>query len=154
MTQVVTGILIGTVVAAVGALVNYLLGLRRDRQRWDYEDERQRERWNREDQQRREEWDYEHEFRDYVERRSAYMEFVASTDRLFAGDHSEEAFREYRQREAVVRLLAPAEVEKAADKLGYTARESSVGNAEYRGVLQVFLKAAREDLGKPPPPWA
>ena len=53
-----------------------------------------------------------------------------------------------------MRLLAPAEVEKAADKLGYTARESSVGNAEYRGVLQVFLKAAREDLGKPPLPWA
>ena len=73
---------------------------------------------------------------------------------MFAGDHSEEAFREYRQREAVVRLLAPAEVEKAADKLGYTARESSVGNAENREVLQVFLKAAREDLGKPPPPWA
>ena len=80
MTQVVTGILIGAVVAAVGALVNYLLGLRRDRQRWDREDERQRERWNREDQQRREEWDHEHEFRDYVERRSAYSEFVASTD--------------------------------------------------------------------------
>jgi ribosomal protein L15E len=71
---------------------------------------------------------------------------------LFAGDHSEEAFQEYRQREAVVRLIAPAEVEKAADKLGYIARKSRVGNTEYRGVLQVFLKAAREDLGKPPPP--
>jgi len=153
VTQVVTGILIGAVVAAVGALVNYLLGLRRDRQRWDREDERQRERWNRENQQRREEWDHEHEFRDYEERRSAYSELAASTDRLFAGDHSEEAFQEYRQREAVVRLIAPAEVEKAADKLGYIARKSSVGNTEYRGVLQVFLKAAREDLGKPPPPW-
>ena len=153
MTQVVTGILIGAVVAAVGALVNYLLGLRRDRQRWDREDERQRERWNREDQQRREEWDHEHDFRDYAERRSAYSEFVASTDRLFAGDHSEEAFREYRQCDAVVRLVAPAEVEKAADQLGYTARKSMVGNAEYRGALQRFLKAAREDLGKPPPPW-
>jgi hypothetical protein len=118
VTQVVTGILIGAVVAAVGALVNYLLGVQRDRQRWDREDERQRDRWNREDQQRREEWDHEHDFRDYEERRSAYSEFMASTDRLFAGDHSEEAFQEYRQRAAVVRLIAPAEVEKAADKLG------------------------------------
>ena len=115
MTQVVTGILIGAVVAAVGALVNYLLGLRRDRQRWDREDERQRKRWSREDQQRREDWDYEHEFRDYEERRSAFSEFVASTDRLFTGDHSEEVFRDYRQRDAVVCLIAPAEVEKAMD---------------------------------------
>ena len=153
MTQVVIGILIGAVVAAVGALVNYLLGVRRDRQRWDREDERQRDRWNREDQQRREEWDHEHDFRDYEERRSAYSEFMASTDRLFAGDHSEEAFQENRQRDAVVRLIAPAEVEKAADKLGYIARGSMVGNAEYRGALQEFIKAAREDLGKPPPPW-
>jgi predicted acylesterase/phospholipase RssA len=153
VTQVVTGILIGAVVAAVGALVNYLLGVRRDRQRWDREDERQRDRWNREDQQRREEWDHEHDFRDYEERRSAYSEFMASTDRLFAGDHSEEAFQEYRQHDAVVRLIAPAEVEKAADKLGYIACGSTVGNAEYRGALQEFIKAAREDLGKPPPLW-
>ena len=153
MTQVVTGIVIGAVVAAVGALVNYLLGVRRDRQRWDREDERQRDRWNREDQQRREEWDHEHDFRDYEERRSAYSEFMASTDRLFAGDHSEEAFREYRQRDAVVRLIAPAEVEKAADKLVYIARGRGVGNAEYRGALQEFIKAAREDLRKTPPPW-
>src|ERR671933_757003 len=84
MTQVVIGILIGAVVAAVGALVNYLLGLRRDRQRW-----------NREDQQRREGWDHEHEFRDYKERRIAYSELMASTDRLFAGDHSEVAAELY-----------------------------------------------------------
>ena len=95
MTQVVIRILIGAVVAVVGALVNYLLGLRRDRQRWNREDERQRERWNREDQQRREEWDHEHEFRDYKERRSAYSELMASTDRLFAGDHSEVAAELY-----------------------------------------------------------
>ena len=95
MTQVVIGILIGAVVATVGALVNYLLGLRRDRQRWNREGERQRERWNREDQQRREEWDHEHEFRDYKERRSAYSELMASTDRLFAGDHSEVAAELY-----------------------------------------------------------
>ena len=67
----------------------------RDRQRWNREGERQRERWNREDQQRREEWDHEHEFRDYKERRSAYSELMASTDRLFAVDHSEVAAELY-----------------------------------------------------------
>jgi hypothetical protein len=44
-------------------------------------------------------------------------------------------------------------VEKAADKLGRTARKSMVGNAEYLGALQEFIKAARGDLGKPPLPW-
>lgn len=151
---IVSGIVIGAVVAAVGALVNYALTLRREQQRWDREDQRQQERWDREDRLRQEAWNHEHEFRDYQERRTTYSEFVASVDRLFAGDHSSEAFQGYRKCDAAVRLIAPPEVGSAAHRLGYVARGSRVGNAEYGGALQAFVAATREDLGKDPEPWA
>lgn len=151
---ILSGIAVGAVVAAIGALVNYALAVRRENQRWDREDKRQLDRWDREDHLRREEWNHEQEFRDYQERRTAYAEFVASVDRLFAGDHSAEALQDYRRCDAVVRLIAPAKVETATDRLGFVARKTRVGNAEFGGALQEFFKAAREDLGKPSEPWA
>ena len=155
MSQVVTGILIGAVVAAVGALVNYLLGLRRDRQRWNREDERQLERWYREDQQRQETWVRENEYRDYQERRAAYIEFVAICDRIFAGNHNNEeayayAVNEYHKCEAALRLIAPPVVWRKAYHLAYVSRGRRTGMAEYNGARAELFMAAREDLGKPP----
>jgi hypothetical protein len=146
MTTAIIG-LIGVVLgAAISSALTYFLQKAADDRRWE-----------REAEQRRLEWHRENEYRDYHERRQAYSEFMASTDRLFAGDGSLEAFKQYRVCEAAVRLIATAEVEKAADVLGYRARGAAsgapVGNAEYGGALQDFLRAAREDLGKPPPPW-
>ncbi|MEJ7843008.1 MAG: hypothetical protein WKF95_14690 [Rubrobacter sp.] len=46
----ITGIVVGAVVAIVGTIGNYFAGLKRDRQRYEQERLMERERWRREDQ--------------------------------------------------------------------------------------------------------
>ena len=87
--QIVSGILIGAVVAIAAALVNHRLGAKRDEARWGREDEVQRGRWDREDRQREELWEREDRFRDYQERRVAYKTFARFADLMFSGEDRE-----------------------------------------------------------------
>ena len=49
MESIVTGVIVGAIVAIVGAVGNYLAAVRRDEKQRDYDRQIQRERWERED---------------------------------------------------------------------------------------------------------
>ena len=158
--QIVSGILIGAVVAIAAALVNHRLGVRHEKARWEREDEVQRERWQREDRQREELWEREDGFRDYQERRLAYKTFARFADLTFSGEDRERwedlqgrtLYDAYRESVNDVRLAAPPEVWEAADRLDRLAlsRGNGVSNADYGVRMNAFMRTARDDLGKPP----
>lgn len=157
--QIISGLLIGAGVAVVGALLNYSLGISRDKKRWKREDETQQKRRDREDNQRKGAWDREDKFRDYQERRLAYKTFARYADLMFSGEDRERwedlqsrtLYDAYRESINDVRLAAPPKVWEAADQLDCTAlsRGSKVSKADYGVRKKAFMKAAREDLDKP-----
>lgn len=158
--QIISGILIGAVVAAVGAYVNYRLGFVRDEVRWKREDDTRHTNWSREDEQRQQAWAREDRFRDYQERRLAYRTFARFADLMFSGEDRERwetlqsrtLYDAYRESVNDVRLAAPPQVWEAADRLDHLAlsRGNRVSNADYGVRKNAFMKAAREDLDKPP----
>lgn len=146
--------------AAVGAWVNYRLGVVRDEARWKREDKVQSNRWGREDRHREELWEREDRFRDYQERRLAYKTFARFADLMFSGEDRERwedlqsrtLYDAYRESVNDVRLAAPPTVWKTADELDQLAlsRGKGISNADYGVRKNAFMQAAREDLGKSP----
>lgn len=78
-TQVLSGLIIGVVVAVASAFVSHLFTRGRDRERWDREAEAQRERWEHEDR-----------IRFQAERLRAYRDYLVGARK--AGDSGGEGF--------------------------------------------------------------
>jgi hypothetical protein len=107
--QVLSGVVVGVVVAGVGAIVSHLLIMQRERKRWEREDQKQREAFEREDQ-----------YRDHAERLKAYGEFMAACDRIRNdGDYSREAKLELDRSVTFALLVTRSmEVAQAINDLG------------------------------------
>lgn len=142
--QVLVGGLVGAIVAAAGAIANFVATRRRDRDHWAHDEAVERRRWEREDR-----------IRDYQERRTAYATFLKLADHRHSGapDLMDEAagvdsYNEFVDALNHVRLIGPPSVSGLADHLEIAIRHG-VSMAEYKGLKSAFIEAAREDLGKP-----
>jgi hypothetical protein len=165
--QLVSGVVIGVVVAVASAFVSHLLILRRERERWEREDQRQREAWDRDTQLKH---------RD--DRVALYRNFLAdvriATSSLTASQKEGlEALQRIMHGHAEIELLSSKRVDSVAWALVDIAfrisdletkmqdaieegdheaakrhRAAVTTNAPvYRKRREVFVRAAREELG-------
>jgi hypothetical protein len=104
-------------------------------------------------------WKREDEYRDYADRRQAYLEFVASWHSYEEAQTRtppdqrvrEEADLKIQRNFNALSLIAPEEVRAAADDVRkWSDRDRRVPD-EDPGAPGRFWKAARKDLGKWPP---
>lgn len=116
-TQVLSGLIIGVVVAVASAFVSHLFTRGRDRERWDREAEAQRERWEHEDR-----------IRFQAERLRAYRDYLVGARK--AGDSGGEGF----DAELMVPLLQEIELvgssevaAAAADTFTYGSQAKHAG---------------------------
>ena len=113
--QILSGLIVGVVVAITGTIVSHLLIMQREARRWDREDKRQRDAWERETQLKH---------RD--DRVALYRNFLAdvsiATDEwTAAGPEGLEALLRLRRGYAEIELLGSKEVERAASELFVSA---------------------------------
>lgn len=108
-TQIVSGAVIGVVVAVASAWVSHLLTLKRERERWEREDQRQREAWDQETQLK------------HRDDRVALYKTLADVSRVIQPTLTKEeraaAAAQVAQGSAEIRLLASEEVYNAAHDL-------------------------------------
>jgi hypothetical protein len=156
-TQILSGVVIGVVVAVASAFLSHRLTRGRDRERWEREDEVQRERWEREDR-----------IRFQAERMGVYRDYLVGVQRAL--ETGGEAFDADRLAPMLqeIKLIASNEVAKAADALftdgsyykhqGWRFREKfhETPNAEakieeaalrFEESYRWFTNAARAELG-------
>ncbi len=104
--QILSGLLIGVVVAVASAFVSHLLIRSRDLERWEREGEAQRERWEREDR-----------IRFQAERMGVYRDYLVGVQRaLETGGEEFDADRLAPMLQEI-KLIASNEVAEAADAL-------------------------------------
>ena len=153
----VTGIVVGSVVAIIGALINYFAGVRRDEQRYAHERQLQRESHEQERRLQRERWEREDERIYHDERIQAYKEFHrAVTAYTYERDAPSKWYRDptpERVDELATRLIhaysdvytfASAPVENAARDLFDIALGKPGNIADAR---LTFLERAQKELG-------
>jgi MFS superfamily sulfate permease-like transporter len=152
-TQVLSGLIIGVVVAVVSASVSHLLTRGRDRERWEYEAEAQRERWEREDR-----------VRFQAERQRVYRDYLVGARR--ARDSAGEEFDEELMVTLLeeIELIASDEVTVAAEEVftygnqamhaGRRFQDNRESGAKFEEVrlrfeesYDLFTNAARTELG-------
>jgi hypothetical protein len=169
---IVTGVVVGAIVAIVGAVGNYLASIKRDERQRSYEREIQRERWEREDRVQHERWEREDRVRYHEERLSAYRRTYHAVkpetfgffrtdpmeDFIFAHDALEDGLRELSLLHAEVLLLAATkDVREASSKINMEAfllsrkvqnipHESTISREEGGQLLDDVLEAGAEFL--------
>jgi hypothetical protein len=101
----------------------------------------------------------EDKYRDHAERREAYAQFLAASERIYNEDFSSEARRDLRRALMTVKLITQSgEVHRHSDLLSTSVLLYAITeNAGEREKLRMddarkvvdFIDAAREDLDKP-----
>ena len=135
--QILSGVIIGVVVAVVGTIVSHILVSRREKERWEREDA----------------------YRDYVELKESCVQFLNASDRIWNGARDKEAFGKFRLRWIELRLVATQEITRAATELymlilGLAPElSSSVDTAEYGEKVNNLVDTVRSELEKPPANW-
>ena len=133
MGGIITGVVVGVIVALAGAVTNYLLTMWRDERLWQREDR----------------------YRDYTERRRLYADFLAATYPVVAGDRgNSEPFERLANHLMAIRLVAPELLIQPAEELyGYVIRLANTSvdwrdEFEYRRLAENFVQVSRVDLEK------
>ena len=154
-----TGKVVGSVVAAIGALINYLAGIRRDNQRYAHERQLQQDRYEQERRLQWERWGREDARLYHDERIQAYKEFHrAVTDYTYERDAPSKKHHQpdpERVDEFATKLIhaysdvhtvASAPVQNAAHYLLNVALD---GSYDIANVRLTSLEKAQEEPGVP-----